>query len=96
MASISLKRAACVGARERTGAPQLFLVLVSHYVDIHDLSADQAEFAGSQELDLRNLAIAVSVGLLEVRDDACRIHRPKAIAASVKTSLLLTGSFVPR
>jgi AhpD family alkylhydroperoxidase len=82
--------------RERTGAPQLFLVLVSYYVDIRDISGDQAEFAGSEELALRNLAIAVSVGLLEVRDDACRIHRPEAIVTSVKASLLLTGSFVPR
>jgi hypothetical protein len=33
--------------------------------------------------------------LVEVRDDALRIHWQEAIVAAVKASLLVTGSFVP-
>ena len=36
--------------REGVVAPQLLLVLVSHYVDFHDVIGDQAELAGLNKL----------------------------------------------
>ena len=47
-----LRKGCLLGRREGGVAPQLFLVVISHYVDIHRITGDQTKSAGFQELDL--------------------------------------------